>query len=84
MQSLRLCDSVKVELRDLNSGKVTVFPFKNWLSSSRGDRSLSRECSASVGGRLIMDTTTYRITVKTSSVRGAGTNANVSCILFGK
>ena len=74
---------MQVEVRNLDSGKVTVFPFDRWLSRTRGQKQLSQECSAYRGGRKVLDTATYRILVKTSSRRGAGTNANVSVKLFG-
>uniref|UniRef100_H2ZAW5 PLAT domain-containing protein n=1 Tax=Ciona savignyi TaxID=51511 RepID=H2ZAW5_CIOSA len=75
------CD--KIELRNLNSGKVTVFPCGAWFSKKLGDKTLSRELSASVGGRSVLKKTNYKINVKTSNLRSAGTNANVSCIVFG-
>uniref|UniRef100_H2ZAW4 PLAT domain-containing protein n=1 Tax=Ciona savignyi TaxID=51511 RepID=H2ZAW4_CIOSA len=73
----------RIELRNLNSGKVTVFPCGAWFSKKLGDKTLSRELSASVGGRSVLKKTNYKINVKTSNLRSAGTNANVSCIVFG-
>nr|CAB3263471.1 lipoxygenase homology domain-containing protein 1-like [Phallusia mammillata] len=76
------CD--KIELRNVDSGKVTVFPCNSWISRTMGEKTLSRELSASVGGRAVMKRTSYKLFVKTSNLRGAGTNANVSCIVFGQ
>ncbi|CAK8676643.1 unnamed protein product [Clavelina lepadiformis] len=73
----------KVELRNLDSGKVTVFPCDAWLSKTMGEKQLTREFSASVGGRTVLKKTTYKLNVKTSNQRGAGTNANIFCIIFG-
>ena len=73
-----------MEVRNLDSGKVTVFPFNRWLSRTRGEKQLSQECSAYRGGRKVLDTATYTILVRTSSRRGAGTNANVSVKIFGE
>merc|ERR1712136_470800 len=75
------CD--KVEVRNLDSGKVTVFHCDGWLSKTKGDKNLSREISASVGGKSVLKKTTYKVTTKTSDKFGAGTGANVSCIVFG-
>ena len=61
-----------------------MFPCEAWLSKTMGDKQISKEFSASVGGKSVLSKTSYRITVKTSNIRGAGTGANVSCIVFGK
>jgi len=71
-------------VRNVESGKITVFPCGAWLSKVMGDQQLSRELSASIGGRSVMKKTTYTVNVKTSNLRSAGTGANVSCILFGE
>ncbi|XP_077976546.1 lipoxygenase homology domain-containing protein 1-like isoform X1 [Styela clava] len=73
----------KVHLRNLETGKVTVFPCDSWLSKSKGNKKLSLELSASVGGRSVLKRTTFKITVKTSETPGSGTNANVFIQLFG-
>lgn len=70
----------QIQLRNLDSGKVTVFPCDSWFSKGK---TLSREVSASVGGRSVLKPTIFTITVKTSDARGSGTNANVFLELFG-
>ncbi|XP_052229243.1 lipoxygenase homology domain-containing protein 1-like isoform X2 [Dreissena polymorpha] len=71
----------KVELRNMATGQLTVFEVKGWFSKKKGE--LIRDIPAKERGKLAVDKTNYKISVKTSDVPGAGTDANVFVILFG-
>ncbi|CAH1787210.1 unnamed protein product [Owenia fusiformis] len=74
----------KVELRNMDTGDLTVFKAGCWLSKTKGDNKLVKDLPALVRGKKQVKTTSYKVNVKTSDVRGAGTDANVYCILFGE
>ncbi|KAI8493666.1 Lipoxygenase y domain-containing protein 1, partial [Branchiostoma belcheri] len=74
----------KITLRNQDSGELSVFILDDWISKSKGDGQLTKDIPASVGGKATIKKTTYKLSVKTSDERGAGTDANVSLILFGE
>ncbi|XP_013416715.1 lipoxygenase homology domain-containing protein 1 isoform X2 [Lingula anatina] len=74
----------KVELRNMDTGDLTVFKCNDWLSKNKGDGKISRDLAATVRGKQQIKKTNYKINVKTSDVKGAGTDANVYIILFGE
>ncbi|XP_053384453.1 lipoxygenase homology domain-containing protein 1-like isoform X6 [Mercenaria mercenaria] len=71
----------KIELRNMSTGVLSVFDCKGWLSKAKGV--LSRDMPAREGRKIMVDKTNYKINVKTSNVKGAGTDANVYVTLFG-
>ncbi|ESO97796.1 hypothetical protein LOTGIDRAFT_208950 [Lottia gigantea] len=70
----------KVELRNMETGSLSVFHLKDWLSK---DSMLSRDIPATERGKLVVHKTSYKVKVKTSDLRGAGTDANVYIVMFG-
>uniref|UniRef100_A0A8C4R1V7 PLAT domain-containing protein n=1 Tax=Eptatretus burgeri TaxID=7764 RepID=A0A8C4R1V7_EPTBU len=74
----------KILMRSVEHGEETTFFLGDWLSRSWGSKQLVRDMAAVVEGEPVVDTTSYTITVKTSDLSGAGTDANVSLLLFGE
>ncbi|XP_077979346.1 lipoxygenase homology domain-containing protein 1-like [Glandiceps talaboti] len=74
----------KIFLRNMETGDMTAFKCDQWLSKSQGDKQLSKDIPAMVRGETLIKNTTYTVNVKTSNVRGAGTDANVFLTLFGE
>ncbi|KAL4225451.1 Lipoxygenase y domain-containing protein 1 [Mactra antiquata] len=71
----------KIELRNMATGTLSVFNCQGWFSKSKGE--LSRDIPAKERGKVLIDKTNYKVNVKTSNVKGAGTDANVYVTLFG-
>uniref|UniRef100_A0A8C5BBE6 Lipoxygenase homology domains 1b n=1 Tax=Gadus morhua TaxID=8049 RepID=A0A8C5BBE6_GADMO len=62
-----------------------TFTYENWLSKTNGPkRTQVCELAAVVDEEEMVERTTYTITVATSDVGGAGTDANVFLIVFGE
>lgn len=74
----------KIELRSLATGDLYTFNCSQWLSKTLGEKKLSYDFPATVKGKQVIKSTTYKVLVKTSNVRGAGTDANVYVTLFGE
>jgi hypothetical protein len=74
----------KVELRNMDTGDLAVFHVNGWLSSSKDDKLTVRDIPATVRGKAALKSTTYKVSVKTSDVTGAGTDARVFVVLFGE
>eukprot|EP00061_Rhincodon_typus_P014906 g42283.t1 len=75
----------KIIMLNQATQEVTTFTYNDWLSKTRGTkRSTICELAAVIDDEVMMENTTYIITVKTSDVSGAGTDANVSLIIFGE
>ncbi|XP_059505870.1 lipoxygenase homology domain-containing protein 1 [Stegostoma tigrinum] len=75
----------KIIMLNQATQEVTTFSYNDWLSKTRGTkRSTICELAAVIGDEVMMENTTYIITVKTSDVAGAGTDANVFLIIFGE
>ncbi|XP_078580092.1 lipoxygenase homology domain-containing protein 1-like isoform X2 [Branchiostoma floridae x Branchiostoma japonicum] len=74
----------KITLRNQDSGELSVFILDDWISKNKGDGQLTKDIPASVGGKATIKKTTYKVSVKTSDERGAGTDANISLIIFGE
>ncbi|KFV05227.1 Lipoxygenase homology domain-containing protein 1, partial [Pterocles gutturalis] len=75
----------RIILRNLTNQEVATFTYGEWLSKLKNDKgSLVCEMPAVVNDEQMMEDTTYTLQVKTSDVGGAGTDANVSLILFGE
>ncbi|XP_063398724.1 lipoxygenase homology domain-containing protein 1-like isoform X1 [Mytilus trossulus] len=70
----------KIALFNMKTGEKTNFIHDDWLSKEKG---YSKDLPAKIKGKEALDKTSYKISVKTSNVRGAGTDANVYVILFG-
>uniref|UniRef100_A0A803YK55 Lipoxygenase homology PLAT domains 1 n=1 Tax=Meleagris gallopavo TaxID=9103 RepID=A0A803YK55_MELGA len=64
---------------------LATFTYGDWLSKVKNAKgSLVCEMPAMINDEQMMEDTTYTIQVKTSDIGGAGTDANVSLILFGE
>ncbi len=67
------------------TGKVHVFPCNEWLEPSKEKgvdgckRTLLTGAAAAAAGGLV----SYRVLVKTSDIRGAGTDADVFLTIYG-
>ncbi|XP_022094211.1 lipoxygenase homology domain-containing protein 1-like isoform X2 [Acanthaster planci] len=74
----------KVHLRNMETGDLTVFKCEDWLSKTHSDKKIVRELPAYVKGKAQIQNINYKVTVKTSDIRGCGTDANVCLIIFGE
>uniref|UniRef100_A0A8C6YX29 Lipoxygenase homology PLAT domains 1 n=1 Tax=Nothoprocta perdicaria TaxID=30464 RepID=A0A8C6YX29_NOTPE len=75
----------RIVLKNLTNQEVATFTYGEWLSKLKNATgSLVCEMPAIINDEQMMEDTTYTIQVKTSDVGGAGTDANVSLILFGE
>nr|XP_009664467.1 PREDICTED: lipoxygenase homology domain-containing protein 1 [Struthio camelus australis] len=75
----------RIVLKNLTNQEVATFTYGEWLSKLKNATgSLVCEMPAMINDEQMMEDTTYTIQVKTSDVGGAGTDANVSLILFGE
>ncbi|XP_053910565.1 lipoxygenase homology domain-containing protein 1 [Cuculus canorus] len=75
----------RITLRNLANQEVATFTYGGWLSKLKNEKgSLVCEMPAVINDEQMMEDTTYTLQVKTSDVGGAGTDANVSLILFGE
>ncbi|OPJ86950.1 lipoxygenase-like proteiny domain-containing protein 1 [Patagioenas fasciata monilis] len=75
----------RITLRNLTNQEVATFTYGEWLSKLKNATgSLLCEMPAVINDEQMMEDTTYSLQVKTSDIGGAGTDANVSLILFGE
>uniref|UniRef100_A0A8C3PSX0 Lipoxygenase homology domains 1 n=1 Tax=Calidris pygmaea TaxID=425635 RepID=A0A8C3PSX0_9CHAR len=75
----------RIILKNLTNQEVATFTYGEWLSKLKNaNGSLVCEMPAVINDEQMMEDTTYSLQVKTSDVGGAGTDANVSLILFGE
>ncbi|NXF11356.1 LOXH1 protein, partial [Smithornis capensis] len=75
----------RIILKNLTNQVVATFTYGEWLSKLKNaSGSLLCEMPAVIDDEQMMEDTTYTLQVKTSDVGGAGTDANVSLILFGE
>ncbi|XP_075267211.1 lipoxygenase homology domain-containing protein 1 [Opisthocomus hoazin] len=75
----------RIILKNLTNQEVATFTYGEWLSKLKNAKgSLVCEMPAIINDEQMMEDTTYTLQVKTSDVGGAGTDANVSLILFGE
>ncbi|XP_042603774.1 lipoxygenase homology domain-containing protein 1-like [Cyprinus carpio] len=75
----------KIELHNLQTDEVALFMYEEWLSHSYGPkRMLLCEMPAVINDEEMVELTTYTISVKTSDVTAAGTDANVWMVIFGE
>uniref|UniRef100_U3K2M7 Lipoxygenase homology PLAT domains 1 n=1 Tax=Ficedula albicollis TaxID=59894 RepID=U3K2M7_FICAL len=75
----------RITLRNLTNQEVATFTYGDWLSKLKNEKgSLLCEMPAVINDEQMMEDTTYTLQVKTSDIGGAGTDANVSLILFGE
>ncbi|CAB4019689.1 lipoxygenase homology domain-containing 1-like, partial [Paramuricea clavata] len=73
----------KVVIKDpSDSLKEYNFPCERWLAKDEDDGQIIRELT--LGGTSLLQTTSYKVAVRTGDVRGAGTDANVYIQIFGK
>ncbi|XP_026052473.1 lipoxygenase homology domain-containing protein 1-like [Carassius auratus] len=75
----------KIELHNLQTDEVALFMYEEWLSRSYGPkRTLLCEMPAVIDEEEMVELTTYTVSVKTSDVTAAGTDANVWMVIFGE
>ncbi|XP_048706971.2 lipoxygenase homology domain-containing protein 1 isoform X4 [Caretta caretta] len=75
----------KIIMKNLSNQEVTTFTYSEWLSKLRNAKgALVCEIPAVINEEQMMENTTYTVQVKTSDIGGAGTDANVSLIMFGE
>uniref|UniRef100_A0A8C9PC10 Lipoxygenase homology domains 1 n=1 Tax=Spermophilus dauricus TaxID=99837 RepID=A0A8C9PC10_SPEDA len=74
----------RILLKNMNTGDLTMFYYGDWLSQRKGKKTLVCEMCAVIDEEEMMEWTSYTITVKTSNILGAGTDANVFIIIFGE
>uniref|UniRef100_A0A9J8ARP5 Lipoxygenase homology domains 1a n=1 Tax=Cyprinus carpio carpio TaxID=630221 RepID=A0A9J8ARP5_CYPCA len=75
----------KMELHNLQTDEVALFTYEEWLSRSYGPkRTLICEMPAVINEEEMVELTTYTVSVKTSDVTAAGTDANLWMIIFGE
>uniref|UniRef100_A0A7S3VHN2 PLAT domain-containing protein n=1 Tax=Dunaliella tertiolecta TaxID=3047 RepID=A0A7S3VHN2_DUNTE len=73
------CEQVVVE--DETAQTRAAFPCDRWLATDEDDGKIRRRLKARAASS---DITSYRVTVMTSDIKGAGTDANVSISLCGE
>ncbi|XP_027253747.1 lipoxygenase homology domain-containing protein 1 isoform X4 [Cricetulus griseus] len=74
----------RILLKNMNTGDLTMFYYGDWLSQKKGKKTLVCEMCAVIDGEEMMEWTSYTVSVKTSDILGAGTDANVFIIIFGE
>uniref|UniRef100_A0A2K6GSY1 Lipoxygenase homology PLAT domains 1 n=1 Tax=Propithecus coquereli TaxID=379532 RepID=A0A2K6GSY1_PROCO len=74
----------RILLKNMNTGDLTMFYYGDWLSQRKGRKTLVCEMCAVIDGEEMMEWTSYTVSVKTSDILGAGTDANVFIIIFGE
>nr|XP_048275494.1 lipoxygenase homology domain-containing protein 1 isoform X2 [Myodes glareolus] len=74
----------RILLKNMNTGDLTMFYYGDWLSLRKGKKTLVCEMCAVIDGEEMMEWTSYTVSVKTSDILGAGTDANVFIIIFGE
>ncbi|XP_059398613.1 lipoxygenase homology domain-containing protein 1 [Carassius carassius] len=75
----------KIELHNLQTDEVALFTYEEWLSRSYGPkRTLICEMPAVINDEEMVELTVYSVSVKTSDVTAAGTDANLWMIIFGE
>nr|KAF6422946.1 lipoxygenase homology domains 1 [Rousettus aegyptiacus] len=74
----------RVLLKNMNTGDLTMFYYGDWLSQRKGKKTLVCEMCAVIDEEEMMEWTSYTVSVKTSDILGAGTDANVFIIIFGE
>uniref|UniRef100_A0A8C7A7U9 Lipoxygenase homology PLAT domains 1 n=1 Tax=Neovison vison TaxID=452646 RepID=A0A8C7A7U9_NEOVI len=74
----------RILLKCMNTGDLTMFYYGDWLSQRKGKKTLVCEMCAVIDGEEMMEWTSYTVSVKTSDILGAGTDANVFIIIFGE
>ncbi|GFN87702.1 hypothetical protein PoB_001420800 [Plakobranchus ocellatus] len=73
----------KLELRNMETGTLTVFKYNGWVGKGKDGAKNPVDIPAMERGKTVIEKTSYKVSVKTSDVSGAGTDANVYVILFG-
>nr|XP_045000184.1 lipoxygenase homology domain-containing protein 1 isoform X1 [Jaculus jaculus] len=74
----------RILLKNMSTGDLTMFYYGDWLSQRKGKKTLVCEMCAVIDGEEMMEWTSYTVSVKTSDILGAGTDANVFIIIFGE
>ncbi|XP_012940880.1 lipoxygenase homology domain-containing protein 1 [Aplysia californica] len=73
----------KLELRNMETGTLSVFKYNGWIGSGKDEAKNPVDIPAVERGKTVLEKTSYKVSVKTSDVSGAGTDANVYVIIFG-
>jgi len=75
----------RIEMTNMKTGKSYLFVCQEWLSKSKkGSKGLSIDLPVYKRGEETIQNTDYKISVKTSDLSGAGTNARVYLTVFGE
>ena len=75
----------RIEVTNMKTRKQSVFVCQEWLSKNKEiSRGLTIDIPLFKDGEETIATTDYKISVKTSDISGAGTDANVLLVLFGE
>ena len=68
----------RIEMTNMKTKKQYVFVCQEWFSKSKKEsKGLTIDIPLYKDGHETISTTDYKITVKTSDIKGAGTDANV-------
>jgi hypothetical protein len=73
-----------ITVRNEKTGLEWFFQCNKWLDKSEDDGKIARELFPSQKAATVSKLTAYQLTVFTADVQGAGTDANVFCVLYGK
>ncbi|KAK3253157.1 hypothetical protein CYMTET_37584 [Cymbomonas tetramitiformis] len=71
-----------VEVVAQSTQQTVFFPSKQWFDAKQGDRKIERTIDA-VSNKPNAGKTSYKLEVHTSDLKNAGTDANVSVVVFG-
>lgn len=72
-----------IEIEQTSDGIKWFFPCYQWLNALCGDKLITREIRAQSQPPLEDKILTYKVVTITSDVKGAGTSANVTIVMFG-
>ncbi|KAK7099231.1 lipoxygenase homology domain-containing protein 1-like [Littorina saxatilis] len=73
----------KIEIWNMSTFTETAFYHEDWLGTGKEGAKTWVDIPATERNRKLLEGITYKITVKTSNVNGAGTDSNVFVVLFG-
>ncbi|KAE8291828.1 Lipoxygenase-like proteiny domain-containing protein 1 [Larimichthys crocea] len=75
----------RILMRNLTTDEEYLFTYEDWLSKTRGPKRVKVcELAAVVDDEEMVEKTSYTITVQTSDISNAGTDANVFLMVFGE
>ncbi|XP_030851151.1 lipoxygenase homology domain-containing protein 1 isoform X3 [Strongylocentrotus purpuratus] len=75
----------KIVMENVATGKTYMFPCQRWLARDEDDGEIIRELPATADNiKKPLPVVKYQVSVHTGDKFGAGTDANVFCMLFGE